>query len=187
MNKPNPDIAKAARCIQQGGIIALPTEGVIGLSCDPNNESAIKRLLDIKQRPAHKGLILVAADLSQLQPFIQRLSAELLDKLTAIRSYPTTWIAPAQKNISKLITGDFNSVAIRLTTHPLVKELCQQCDHALISTSANISNQPSRRDLSTLDPNLVHQLDYLLAGTVGPHQGPSEIRDLLTDTVLRQG
>ncbi|PRP61374.1 DNA topoisomerase I, partial [Bacillus halotolerans] len=138
-------LSKAAQCIQQGGIIALPTEGIMGLSCDPHNDTAIKRLLAIKQRPEHKGLILVAADLTQLRPFIQRLSVELLDKLTTIRKQPTTWITPAHPEISKLITGSFSGVAVRLTTHPLVKALCLACDHALISTSANISTEPNTR------------------------------------------
>ena len=76
-------IRAVARMVRAGGLIAYPTEAVYGLGCDPRNRDAVRRLLLLKRRPAHKGLILIAADAAQLAPYMMPLSATEQARLDA--------------------------------------------------------------------------------------------------------
>ena len=106
-------------------------------------ESAVRKLLDLKQRPIEKGLILVAPSLHFLHPFVDFscLSNEQLARLQAQYEHPITWVVPAKAEIPYFLTGQFNSIAVRLCTHPAVKALCEKTGFALTSTSANLTGQ----------------------------------------------
>ena len=97
MNPLNLDLACTA--LNQGGVIAYPTEAVWGLGCDPFNESAVKRILALKQRPMEKGLILVAANKNQLAPLLDGLEDSELGRLDSSWPGPTTWIIPDKSAI----------------------------------------------------------------------------------------
>jgi L-threonylcarbamoyladenylate synthase len=88
-------IRQAVKTIRKGGVIAYPTEAVFGLGCDPWDEMAVARILDIKQRPWQKGLILIASDFNQLTDFIAPLSTETLQQLEDTWPGPVTWLLPA--------------------------------------------------------------------------------------------
>ena len=113
-----------ADIIQQGGVIAYPTETVFGLGCDPKQPQAITRLLNLKNRPANKGLILLAATAEQLQPYSDLSLTQLKQILNTHTDHPTTWLVPKSSAATPLITGDFNTVAIRITQHPHIIQLC---------------------------------------------------------------
>ncbi|MGL5288697.1 MAG: Sua5/YciO/YrdC/YwlC family protein, partial [Aeromonas sp.] len=83
----------AVAALQQDGVIAYATEAVFGLGCDPDSEVAVQRLLAIKQRPVEKGLILIAADMAQLQDYIDvsQLSGNQLAQVKASWPGPFTW------------------------------------------------------------------------------------------------
>ena len=89
--------------LQQGEVIAYPTEGVFGVGCDPDNPKAIQKLLDLKQRPVEKGLILIAASYEQLLPYIDesQLTPEQLATVHATWPGPYTWIMPARPTGSR--------------------------------------------------------------------------------------
>ena len=168
--------------LQQGGVIAYPTEAVFGLGCDPLNEAAVMHLLDLKQRSVDKGLILIAADFSQVSPFLQPISPQ--QQAFTLPS-DTTWIFPAKDDAPKWLTGRFNSLAIRISQHEPVRQLCQQFASALVSTSANLSGEPPAK--TTVE--VVAQFDQRLAGIfdapVGNLAKPTQIRDSLTGEVIR--
>ncbi|RLA24971.1 MAG: tRNA threonylcarbamoyladenosine biosynthesis protein RimN, partial [Gammaproteobacteria bacterium] len=130
-------VRMASRALQQGKLIAYPTEAVYGLGCDPLNEAAVMSLLSIKQRPAHKGLILVASDFSQLQPFINP-SQEMLQRIIPTWPGPITWVIPVQSWVPTYLKGTHHSIAVRVSAHPLVRQLCASYGGAIVSTSANI-------------------------------------------------
>ena len=117
------NIQQIAARLMQDEVVAYPTEAVFGLGCNPLSESAVRKLLDLKQRPIEKGLIVVAPNLHFLQPFIDfsRLSDEQLARLQAQYDHPITWVVPAKAEIPHFLTGQFNSIAVRLCTHPAVK------------------------------------------------------------------
>lgn len=180
-------VAAASAVLHDGGVIAYPTEAVWGLGCDPLNETAVLRLLAIKQRPVEKGLILIASRLLQLQGFIN-LTALPVDRTEAVRASwpgPHTWVMPASVTAPRWITGAHRGIAVRVSAHPGVVALCDHYGGALVSTSANLSGQPASTSRMALDTGLLLQLDGVLDGETGGLQRPSSIRDALSDAALR--
>ena len=163
-------------------VVAYPTEAVFGLGCNPNSQSAVENLLVLKQRPMSKGLILIASGLD----FLLRLMEEHWQRLTTQYDRPTTWVVPAKTTTPKFLTGDFDSIAVRISQHPAVKLLCEQAGFALTSTSANLTGLPPCRTAQEVTQQFGTDfpvLDMLVGGAVNP----SEIRDIFTNQVFRQG
>jgi len=180
-------LTRAADAVAAGGIIAYPTEAVYGLGCDPLNPAAVFRLLDIKQRPAEKGLILIASELTQLRPFIQMPDADILKRVNATWPGSVTWLMPKQPEIPLWLCGNHQRIAVRITAHPLAAALCKACGHALISTSANVSHQRAARNALQIQNRFGDQLDFILHGKLGDNARPSEIRDAISDQLIRAG
>lgn len=179
------DIDKAVTSIRNGGIIAYPTETLPGLGCLASSETAIKKLLKIKNRPASKGLILLATRIKQLKTWISPLKNEHQKQLLTPTTTPTTWLVPAAKNHPSLVLGKYDKLAVRFTTHPIAHELCELVGEAIISTSINVTGEAPALQLGEISPIILKQLDLVLAGAEGSGQ-PSEIRDLLTDKIQRR-
>lgn len=176
-------IRRAGRILRTGGVVAYPTEGVFGLGCLPADAAAVRRILAIKQRDPAKGLLLVAANLSQLEPWIDLPPGCELPPASEER--PVTWIVPARSGVPGIVRGDHDGIAVRLTAHPVAAALCDAADSALVSTSANRSGRQPTRDRQVLRRNFGDLVDYVVPGACGPARGPSEIRDLLSGKVLR--
>lgn len=175
----------AVRQLRAGGIIAYPTEGVWGLGCDPDNSDALRRLLALKQRDPAKGLILIAASEAQLAPRLAPLTAAQQAALAATWPGPVTWIVPHNDTVSPLVSGYSSGVAARVSAHLVASALCRAFGGPLISTSANPSGLPAATSALTVRRYFGRRLDYLLPGALGGRHGPSEIRDLLNDKLLR--
>jgi len=177
-------LREAARVIRAGGVVACPTESVYGLSCDPLNRRAVLHLLSIKQRAMEKGLILLAADISQLAPFAI-LEGEWMRKVRSTWPGPVTWLLPAQPFLPYWINGGRGTVACRVTAHPPAAALCNTVGHALVSTSANLAGRPPART-----PLQVHLAcpgtDFILSGPLGDLERPTQIRDARTGETLRE-
>jgi L-threonylcarbamoyladenylate synthase len=177
----------AARVIRAGGLIAYPTEAVYGLGCDPRNERAVNRLLTLKRRSVHKGLILIAADFAQLEPFLQPLDPPDRARLAATWPGPQTWLVPARTTTPRWLRGRHDTLAVRVTAHPLAAALCRACGHPLVSTSANRSGRPPARTALAVRRQLGNSLDHLLPGPTGGAVKPTAIRDLRTGQIVRSG
>lgn len=177
------------QALQQGEVIAYPTEGVFGVGCDPDNPQAIQKLLELKQRPVEKGLILIAASYEQLLPYIDesQLTAEQLASVKATWPGPVTWIMPASTQVTDWVSGQFDSIAVRVTDHPLVQKMCNALGKPLTSTSANLSGEPPCMTTEEVKQQLGHKLVAILEGETGGRDKPSEIRDAKTSQILRQG
>ncbi|MFA1241211.1 L-threonylcarbamoyladenylate synthase type 1 TsaC [Serratia odorifera] len=169
-------------------VIAYPTEAVFGLGCDPDSEQALRELLALKQRPWEKGLILIAAEYDQLLPYIadRQLSESQRAAIFASWPGPVTWVIPAKPTTSTLLTGRFNSLAVRVSDHPLVQQLCREFGKPLVSTSANLSGQEPCRSADEVLQQFGAAFP-VLDGNVGGRLNPSEIRDALTGEQIRQG
>ncbi|TCV91367.1 translation factor SUA5 [Biostraticola tofi] len=174
--------------LQKGRVIAYPTEAVFGLGCDPDNEAAVQALLDIKQRSWTKGLILIAADYQQLRPYIDDslLSEQQREKVFASWPGPVTWVMPARSNTPRWLTGQFSTLAVRITAFAPARDLCLAFGKPLVSTSANLSGQSPCRTAEEVRLQLGAHFP-LLDGPVEGRLNPSEIRDSLTGESLRQG
>ncbi|HEX2139038.1 MAG TPA: L-threonylcarbamoyladenylate synthase [Woeseiaceae bacterium] len=175
-------IHKAARILRDGGVIAYPTEGVFGLGCLPGDADAITRILAIKQRDPALGLILIAAGKDQLAPWARvPPDAELPSTL----EHPVTWLVRAQDSVPYNIRGAHDSIAVRLTAHPVAAALCEAAASALVSTSANVSGRPPARTAFALRKQFGRLVDYVVPGSCGPAAGASEIRDLQSGAIVR--
>lgn len=171
--------------MRAGGIIAYATEAVFGLGCDPRNGLAVRRLLGIKGRSAAKGLILIAADLAQLLPFVAGLPSGRAQQILASWPGPVTWILPARPGTPRWLTGGRATLAVRVTAHPGVAALCRACGTALVSTSANRSGRPPARSPLQVRRRLGPLIDYLLPGDCGPERRPSRIIDAASGALVR--
>ena len=176
-------VSHAADVLLRGGVIAYPPEGVFGLGCLPDDQSALRRLLDIKQRDAAKGLILIAANVSQLEGWISLPEGAALPDPDP--AHPVTWIVPPGPRVTPLLRGTHTNLAVRITTNPTAVALCLAADSPLVSTSANLSGKPTARNRNILQRQFGSVVDYVVPGDCGPASGPSEIRDFKTGDILR--
>ncbi|APZ44362.1 L-threonylcarbamoyladenylate synthase [Acidihalobacter ferrooxydans] len=180
-----PAVQEAARTLRAGGLVAYPTEAVFGLGCDPRNEDALARLLALKQRPAEKGLILIAAAAVQLDDWVQPLPEQAQATVLASWPGPHTWLIPARRGVSALLRGAHDSLAVRVTDHPLAAALCRAFGGPVVSTSANPSGREPARDAARLRDLFGDAIDCYLDGPLGGRDRPSEIREALTGALLR--
>jgi L-threonylcarbamoyladenylate synthase len=180
-------IDEAIAHLRRGGVIAYPTEAVWGVGCDPADEATVLRLLALKQREIGKGLILVAAHLDQLRPWIDldTLPPQRVTEVQASWPGPHTWILPAAASAPRWITGDHDGIAVRVSAHPVVIALCEAFGGALVSTSANPAGAPPPASAEDLDPALLQAIDGLTVGETGGLARPTAIRDARTGRVLR--
>lgn len=175
----------AADWIRAGGIVAYPTEAVFGLGCDPADSSAVSRLLTIKRRSPDKGLILVAACWSQLQPWVKPLPPRLEQRLRRSWPGPVTWLVPAADQCPSWLTGTHSTLAVRVSAHPLVHALCTAWGGALVSTSANKSNLRPARSVLEVQLRFATSIDLILPGPTGDRPQPTTIRDLVSGRIVR--
>lgn len=177
-NKSTPAIESIIVSLQKGEVIAYPTEAVFGLGCDPDNENAVNKLLELKQRPWEKGLILIADSYEQLKDYVddKQLTEEQKQAMFATWPGPVTWVIPAKASTPKWLTGQFDTLAVRVTTHELVKKLCREYGKPLVSTSANLSGLEPCRTTNEVIAQFNKSIP-VLDGVVGGRQNPSEIRD----------
>jgi len=173
------------QAVRRGGVIAYPTEAVYGLGCDPAQLAAVQRVLTLKQRPAHKGLILIAADFDQLAPYLLPLDSVTHARVMATWPGAVTWILPAQPHVSPLIRGEHDTLAVRVSAHPTCRALCLRLGHPLISTSANLSTLPPARDAQAVAAQFGTLLDGIVDAPVGGQAQPTEIRQGATGEVVR--
>lgn len=185
---PDPsDIRKILKALQTDGVIAYPTEAVWGLGCDPFSEMAVERILAMKFRKRSMGLILIAKDIDQLNPFLEGLSGEEITKLKQTWPGPQTWLVPDNNYAPSWITGANNTLAVRVTDHPIASNLCGAFGGPLVSTSANPSGLPPAKNISEISTYFDQQLDYVVPGLLGELSNPTPIKNLKTGKISRLG
>jgi len=180
-------VSQAARCLRDGGIIAYPTEAVFGLGCDPKNEAAVRRLLALKDRPIEAGLILIADTFEHFQSFIQPVSDEQKKRAMATWPGPVTWLFPRGDGVPGWLAGAHETIALRVTAHPVCRALCAAFNGAIVSTSANPGRADPARSVTQLEQYFSSALGGIVEGQLGSGVRPSEIRDLVSGKVLREG
>ncbi|PPI87896.1 L-threonylcarbamoyladenylate synthase type 1 TsaC [Candidatus Pantoea edessiphila] len=178
-------------CIEElnrGGIIIYPTEAVFGFGCDPENEIAVMKLILLKNRSINKGFILIAENYDQLKKYIAdyKISSIQRKHMFSYWPGPTTFVVPTVPQTYKWLTGRFNSLAVRVTNHPNVKELCNKFGKPIISTSANIANRTPCYTPQEVIKQFGQSFPILFGNTCG-RKRPSEIRNIITGDIIRQG
>lgn len=174
------------RTIRRGGVIAYPTEAVWGLGCDPWNQEAVDRVLELKQRPVEKGVILVASSLEQVRFLLDALPPELQQQARRHWPGPVTCLLPdVRQQVPDWVKGRHSAIAVRVSAHPVVRALCEAVGHPLVSTSCNpAGRQPARRSWQ-VRKYFGEQLDWLVPGALGESRQPSRIIDIVSGQRLR--
>lgn len=180
-------IERAVEVVRAGGLVAYPTEAVFGIGCDPTSEAAIERLLELKHRPRDKGLILIAATIDQLENFLLPLTPAQMQRVEHTWPGPVTWLIPASSKAPVLVRGYHNTLAVRVTAHPVAAELCRRAGSALVSTSANPGGEPPAKSAAEVRRIFGNKLDFVLDAPVGEDKRPTEIRDAISGKVVRAG
>lgn len=178
-------IREAVRRLEDGGVIAYPTETVYGLGCDPFNAAAVLRLLALKQRNIRHGVILIAADIGQLEPLLQPLAPAVRRRVARPATPPVTWVLPCLPDTPPWLTGEHATLAVRVTSHPVAAALCAHWGGPLVSTSANLHGHPPATGPLAVRRAFGDQLDYILHGEGPVTNVPSSVRDGLTGNILR--
>lgn len=181
------NLSAAVDVLREGGLVAYPTEGVFGLGCDALDGDAVRRLMALKARSPDKGLIVIGASLLQLEPLLRPLTQIERRQLESGWPAPLTWIVPAADDAPDWLSGGRPTLAVRVPDHPLARELCHRFRGPVVSTSANRSGEPACRGARCVAETFPEGLDYIIDEPVGGLEGPTEIRDLSTGTILRAG
>jgi L-threonylcarbamoyladenylate synthase len=175
----------ACHALAGGGVIAYPTEGVWGLGCEPLNHHACRRILALKRRGAGKGFILIAAEFAQVEPFLASLAPAKLKPVRASWPGPVTWLLPAAPWVPAHLSGGRDTLAVRVTAHPVARALCERYGGPIVSTSANASGRRPARSALQVHRQFGARVDYVLAGELGALRGPTPIRDLASGKAVR--
>ena len=168
-----------------GGIIAYATESCYGLGCDPRNAGAVRRLLQIKNRPQSKGLILIADRYSRLRRYVLPPTAEQSRQLDQTWPGPHTWLMPASRHTPRWLRGRHESIAVRVTAHPDAAGLCRVLGAALVSTSANRAGMKPLKTRAACAQTFGQSV-LVLPGRIGGRKTPSTIQHLLTGRIIRR-
>ncbi len=169
------------RLLLAGGVSAIPTEGIWGLSCSISKEHAIQRILRVKQRDPAKGLITLVAAFDELAHWF---ACPVLEVAHDEVGRPSTWIIPVNSYCPRILTGGRDSMAVRRVSMP---SLVRLIDYAgpLVSTSANRSGRPACQSRWQVMNQLGHFVDHVAAGRTQGYRKPSTIRDMQTGTIIR--
>lgn len=176
MSETGHSIEQAVQVIHEGGLLVYPTEAVYGLGCDFRNQQAVEKLLTLKQRPVSKGLILLASHIGHILPLIK--PARRTHLARALKTWPGhhTWVFPKTAEVPDWISGHHDSIAVRVSSHPVIKQLCSALHQPVVSTSANVSGRKTARTCQDTQQLWGHQVSYYLDLPLGEEQNPSPIR-----------
>lgn len=175
---------RIARYLGRGGLIAYPTESCYGLGCDPSSRAAVQKLLRLKLRPQRKGLILIASEYRQLKKYLFPLNEAGQAILREDGARAITYLMPAKKRVPRWLSGEHDTLAVRLTAHPLAKSLCKGVGLALVSTSANRSGQKPAKTYAECR-GIFGDKVWVLPGLVGKRKKPSTIRAWADGKIVR--
>lgn len=177
---------RLCRTIEGDGVIAYPTEGVWGLGCNPWSEFAVDTILALKQRPMHKGLILVAASVEQVRFLLDPLPPVLRQRAEQHWPGPVTCVVPdVARQIPHWVRGDHDTIAVRVSAHPLVRQLCELAGMPLVSTSCNPAGREPARASWQVQRYFPAGIDLVVSGALGGARQPSTIIDITTGQKLR--
>lgn len=155
------EINKALEVLKNGGVILYPTDTIWGLGCDATNVEAVEKMLKIKNRPAEKSLIVLLDVDSKLQSYIAEVPEVAYD-LIEYAENPLTIVFPGAKNLASNVINADGSVGIRIVKHDFCTSVIQRFRKPIVSTSANLSGQPSPKFFDDIDPEILESVDLVV-------------------------
>lgn len=164
MGKIGTSIDLAVEHLQQGRIVAFPTETYYGLAVDPNNESAVEALFNLKKRPVNKPLLLLVKDTSQLSRLISSTPPEFMPLMVKYWPGPLTLIFPAHPLVNSKITAGTGTVGIRISPHKVAEKIVRDFGGAITATSANVSGLSPATTAQEVVEMFGDDIDYVFDG-----------------------
>ena len=166
------DLETALRVLRSGGVIVYPTDTVWGIGCDATNEEAVRRIYALKQREDSKSMLVLLDSAAKLDYYVE--VPETAEQLLNLQSddaqgvndsqeddtKPLTIIYPNARNLAKNLIAEDGSIGIRITNEPFSKALCAKLRHPIVSTSANISGEPTPRFFREISDQILDNTDY---------------------------
>lgn len=154
------DIAEATRVLREGGVILYPTDTVWGIGCDARNSRAVRRIFEIKHRSEAKALITLVDSLAALDRVVDDVP-EVAAQLAELSDSPVTIIYDHGRDVAPELLAPDGSIGVRLTREPFSAALCRSLRGPLVSTSANISGEPTPMDFASISPEILAAVDYV--------------------------
>lgn len=176
-------VNRAKDLLKNGKILLYPTEAVYGIGCNAFDEKAVYQLLTIKKRPVEKGLILLVHSWAQIEPLIIPITNEARQRVLQTWPGPVTWLFPKSTIAPKWITGDSAFIAIRMSGHPIARDLC--INFPIVSTSANVTNQPAIKDRVLLNDFYFPDVAGIVEGELGGQENPTQIIEVESGKIHR--
>jgi len=155
----NEDIQCALTTLREGGVILYPTDTVWGLGCDATNNEAVEKIFRIKSRNDSKSLIILVDSKAMLERYIKDIP-EIALNLIEVSETPITIIFPGAKNLASSILAKDGSVGIRVCMDKFCNELIGRFRKPIVSTSANISGEPSPSHFIEIPEKIIQAVDY---------------------------
>ncbi|OLC43555.1 MAG: threonylcarbamoyl-AMP synthase [Acidobacteria bacterium 13_1_40CM_65_14] len=171
-------IQEAATWIRTGGVVAIPTDTLYGLACDPFRADAVSRLFAVKGRAAGQALPLIAADAAQVAEHLGTLPPLAARLAEQFWPGPLTLIVGAPASLVRDVTGDTGTVGVRVPADEVARAIAAACGRPITATSANVSGQPATGSPDEVERTLGDRIDLLI--DTGPTRGgaPSTIVDV---------
>lgn len=176
------DVTASLEVLRTGGLILYPTDTIWGIGCDATDEAAVKRIFALKQRPESKSLVILLADVRDLLKYVANPHPETGDMIAGF-DRPTTIIYEGALGLAPSAVNEDGTVAIRIVQEPFCRHLVKRLRKPLISTSANISGQPSPASFKDIDPIIKNGVDYAVnyRQTENTASRPSRIIKMMKD------
>ena len=155
------DLEKACEVMRGGGVVLYPTDTIWGLGCDASNEEAVKRIFRIKQRSDSKSMLVLLDNDAKLSFYVGEVPDQAYD-LMDLSEKPITIIYDGARHLAPQLIAEDGSVGIRITKETFSRDLCARMKGAIVSTSANISGQPSPRNFAEVSQEIIAAVDYVV-------------------------
>lgn len=165
------DIRQAVEVMNKGGIILYPTDTIWGIGCDATNPEAVKRVYDIKRRNDAKALITLIDSEAKLEAYVTNVP-EVAWQLIEVAERPLTIIYDGARNLAPNLLAEDGSAGIRITREEFSKNLCMRMRRAIVSTSANISGEPSPKCFADISPDIINAVDYVCTSRRNEEKNP---------------
>ncbi len=155
------EIKKAVEILRSGGIILYPTDTVWGIGCDATNEQAVQKVFELKQREDKKAMLILIDNSAKLQSYVEDVP-EMAWDLIDYAEKPLTIIYPEAKNLAQNLIGEDKSIGIRVTKEEFSRKLCEQFRKPIVSTSANVSGEPTPANFSQISDSIKKKVGYVV-------------------------
>ena len=155
------ELKNSLKILQHDKLLLYPTDTVWGIGCDATSEIAVAKVFEIKQRSESKSLIILVDGTEMLQKYIPTISKDIL-RLLSKTTRPTTIIYNNPIGLAKNVVASDNTVAIRIAQNDFCKQLISKFGKPIVSTSANISGNPTPKSFKEIEPPILDSVDYIV-------------------------